>query len=154
MWFHCCFPSDVWQLGAHLIQPHFTAASLQIGTKDTLCTHSAIKIGRTQKISPQSKIIFTVNSVLPPKGTVLPKKQPVIQHAERDGWTLVWGAVEHLFLENLAFPTHCHHQLFSSQDAVKTFFFCQDKLVRSTKNILGLCGTFFSPGKFYSTIFL
>lgn len=35
-------------------------------------------------MSPQSKIIFSINSVLHPKGTILPKKQPVLQHVERE----------------------------------------------------------------------
>lgn len=35
-------------------------------------------------MAPQSKIISSMNSVLHPKGTTLPKKQPVLQRVERE----------------------------------------------------------------------
>lgn len=40
-------------------------------------------------MAPKSKIIFSINSALHPKGTILPKKQPGFQHVERDEWFLV-----------------------------------------------------------------
>lgn len=68
---------------------------------------------------------------------------------EMDG--SIWGA-EHL--EKLAFPYTLPPLALFFSGCCKNIYFCQDKLVRSTQNILGLCETFFPSGKFYSIIAL